>query len=349
MTPRLNRLLTHTLDLARSARSAWQARRRPAADGPASAAAPPGPATPAGGMGARWLAGEHHHRSGGRRSYRLYLPAGNATAPRPLLLMLHGCTQDAEDFATGTGMNTLAGDGLGWLVLYPEQSRQANPSRCWSWFKTPSQQRGRGEAGWLESLTRRVMAEQAVDPSRVYVAGLSAGGAMAAILGQACPDLFAAVGVHSGLPAGAAHTAMGAFMAMREGAPPQALRHLGPPVPTVVFHGDADLTVNPVNGEQVLQAALARWPQAVPSVHPHAATAHQLAHVQRLWRDPQGRPCVAHWSVQGLGHAWSGGRAPGRFTHPGGPDASREMLRFFQQCTPHTAPGTGTNPQDPPR
>lgn len=260
----------------------------------------------------------------GQRSYKLYVPPGAGDQPRPLVVMLHGCTQDAEDFARGTKMNDAARE-QGFYVLYPVQPQRANPQKCWNWFKPTHQQRGRGEAGLLAGMVRDVMAAHPIDPSRVYVAGLSAGGAMAAILAQAYPDLFAAVGVHSGLPAGAARDLPSALDAMKQGsrrAAPAAAR-----VPTIVFHGSADPTVHPANGEQVFSALAGTG--AVESDTVQAGAARPA--LRRILRDATGRVVAEHWDVQGAPHAWSGGSPAGSYTDPKGPDATREMVRFFLQ------------------
>lgn len=286
---------------------------------PAGSAAPPGATSPE-----QFLSG----RSGGAgvagRDYRLYVPPGAGSQPRPLLVMLHGCTQDAEDFARGTKMNDAARD-QGFYVLYPVQPQRANPQKCWNWFKPTHQQRGRGEAGLLAGMVRDVMAAHRIDPSRVYVAGLSAGGAMAAILAQAYPDLFAAAGVHSGLPAGAARDLPSALEAMKQGsrrAPPAAAR-----MPTIVFHGSADPTVHPANGEQVFSAFAGSGAVDSETVQGHGTRPAR----RRILRDATGRVLAEHWDVQGAQHAWSGGSPGGSYTDPEGPDATREMVRFFLQ------------------
>jgi poly(hydroxyalkanoate) depolymerase family esterase len=200
-----------------------------------------------------FLAGTFANASA-RRDYKLFVPAQAGHAKLPLIVMLHGCTQDPDDFAAGTEMNQLARE-QGFYVLYPAQSRRANPQGCWNWFKHSHQQRGRGEPELLAQMTRDVIGRHAIDPRRVYVAGLSAGGAMAAILGDAYPDIFAAVGVHSGLAAGAASDLPGALSAMQSGAIPKGGR--GTAIPTIVFHGDADPTVHAKNGEQVIAVSAA--------------------------------------------------------------------------------------------
>ncbi|WP_298960456.1 PHB depolymerase family esterase [uncultured Methylobacterium sp.] len=265
----------------------------------------------------------------GQRGYKLYVPGGYRGQPVPLIVMLHGCTQNPDDFAAGTGMNRIA-EAETFLVAYPAQTAAANHARCWNWFNTADQGRDRGEAAIVAGLTRAVMAEFAIDPRRVYVAGLSAGGAAAANLGAAYPDLYAAVGVHSGLCAGAAHDLPSAMMAMRQGAAaPQgsALQQAGAAMPpTIVFHGTRDTTVHPRNGAQVIAAA------AVSELRREAGQVSGGHSWQRtIYRDAQGHPDFEHWVIEGSGHAWSGGDPAGSYTDPQGPDASREMWRFFAE------------------
>ena len=202
-----------------------------------------------------------HTELGLTRSYELYLPpeAAARTEPLPLVVMLHGCSQSPPDFAAGTGMNELARE-MGFAVLYPAQSQDANPARCWNWFDKDHQQRGHGEPAVLAGLTHAVMTEHGFDARRVYVAGLSAGGAMAAVLGQAYPDLYAAVGIHSGLASGAADDLMSALSAMQHGQAANAPARGGvaDPVPTIVFHGDSDAVVHPDNGARAIEVAVRR-------------------------------------------------------------------------------------------
>ena len=272
-----------------------------------------------------FLAG-HFRNEAGARDFKLFQPAGGGGA-LPLVVMLHGCTQDPDDFARGTRMNALARE-RGFLVLYPSQSQRANAQRCWSWFKHNHQARGKGEPAILAGMVRDVIATHEVDPSRVYVAGLSAGGAMAAILGDAYPDVFAAVGVHSGLPTGSARDVQSAFAAMKGGAQPAGRTgRQGPTPPTIVFHGDADGTVNVVNGERVIEAAgLKSRPAAT-----RGSSAQGVPYSRRVYPDGQGVDQAEQWTIHGAGHAWSGGDASGSYTDPRGPDASAEMLRFFLQ------------------
>lgn len=266
----------------------------------------------------RFVAG-HHRNTAGARDYKLFLPPAHHGSGLPLVVMLHGCTQRPDDFAAGTRMNAAAAE-RGLVVLYPAQTDAVNPSRCWSWFERPHQRRDAGEPAILAGMVREVIARHAVDPQRVYVAGLSAGGAMAAILGDAYPDLFAAAGVHSGLPAGAAGDVKSAFTAMKRGAPAAATKP--PQRPTIVFHGDRDATVHPLNGERLATAAGSGSIERMPG---HAGRPY----TRHVHRDAGGRVVVEHWVVHGGGHAWSGGSPAGSFTDPLGPCATTEMLRFF--------------------
>ncbi|MDQ3510626.1 MAG: PHB depolymerase family esterase [Pseudomonadota bacterium] len=268
----------------------------------------------------------------GSRNYKLYVPSRSANAPiepLPLVVMLHGCTQTPDDFAAGTGMNALA-EELKFLVVYPAQDTSANPQRCWNWFNANDQQRDRGEPSLIAGITCQVMDEFATDRARVYVAGLSAGGAAAAIMGAVYPELYAAIGVHSGLAYGAARDMPSAFSAMRQGSAPTASAAVGTlPVATIVFHGDRDGTVSAVNGEQVI--AQSKAAAQLHSSVSHGRSAGGVEYTRTVQADDTGLVVLEHWLLHGGGHAWSGGSAAGSYTDPRGPDASREMLRFFLQ------------------
>ena len=294
--------------------------------------------------GAKFLGGSYNNQAGSR-AYKLYVPSTHHGQTLPLVVMLHGCTQSPDDFAAGTRMNLLA-EEHGCLVAYPAQSASANISRCWNWFKAEDQQRDAGEPSLIAGITRQIMAEYPVDPQRVYVAGLSAGGAAAAVMAATYPDLYAAVGVHSGLAVGAATDMPSAFAAMQGGAmtlPSQSgtVRKVGEGriVPTIVFHGDQDRTVHPRNGDQVI--AQARGTNTVELQATATAQRGQAAGGRSYRRiahaDAAGRAVLEQWVIHGAGHAWAGGSPTGSYTDPHGPDASREMLRFFLEHPHPTA------------
>ncbi|WP_336740472.1 PHB depolymerase family esterase [Aureimonas altamirensis] len=264
-----------------------------------------------------------HSSPHGRRAYRLYVPASSLPGPRPLLIMLHGCTQNSGDFALGTRMNEVAGE-RGFIVAYPEQARSANMSLCWNWFQPADQARGSGEPAILASIAAEIMQEHSIDRQKVYVAGLSAGGAMAAILGATYPDLFQAVGVHSGLPYRAAHDISSAISVMRTGKTSGVVKNK---VPTIVFHGANDGTVHPDNGVNTAVLAEASMASA------ECGTVNRRRYVRTIVPQMDEVPALEHWSIEHLDHAWSGGDPRGSFTDALGPDASREMIRFFLDRT----------------
>ena len=288
------------------------------------------------GQPGQFVSGSYTNQAG-TRPYKLYIPTIYARQPLPLIVMLHGCTQTPDDFANGTNMNALAEERQ-CLVLYPEQTHAANHSRCWNWFKRGDQRRDQGEPAILAGMTREVMNRYRIDPGKVYVAGLSAGGAMAAVMGTAYPELYAAVGVHSGLACGAQDLAS-ALAAMRGITVSMAGRNadstpLASATPTIVFHGDRDRTVHPRNSEQVVSQSVEQGGASsadastergqVPGGH---------AYTRTVYRDSTGRVVLERWLVHEGGHAWFGGSPRGSYVDPKGPDAGREMIRFFYQST----------------
>jgi poly(hydroxyalkanoate) depolymerase family esterase len=262
----------------------------------------------------------------GARAYKLYVPSRLASDPLPLLVMLHGCTQSPDDFAAGTRMNQIAEEQK-FLVAYPAQTSSANMGKCWNWFNSGDQRRDQGEPSLIAGITREIIENFPVEPERVYIAGLSAGGAAAANMGSLYPDLYAAIGVHSGLACGSASDMPSAFTAMKQGATAPKSPSGGKAVPAIVFHGDRDTTVHPANGDEVVvQARRGADLQATVTsgVAPGGRKFTRTIHA-----DPTGLPVAEQWILHGAGHAWSGGDAAGSYTDPRGPDASREMMRFF--------------------
>ncbi len=283
-----------------------------------------------------------YSNAAGTRRYKLYVPSSYAGEPMPLIVMLHGCTQDPDDFAAGTRMNAWA-EKEGLLVIYPAQSANANGAKCWNWFDPAHQVTDRGEPSLIAGMTREVASMYAVDTARVFVAGLSAGAAMAVILGATYPDLFAGVGAHSGLPYGSAHDMPSALAAMRgrggadaanrsrSVAPGSTAASMQMP-PTIVFHGDRDATVDCANASEIVSHAVT-CASAIGGPLNKTVQARQSAnggqYTTTTYRDAMMRPHVEEWVLHGSGHAWSGGSSAGSYTNVSGPDASAEMLRFF--------------------
>jgi poly(hydroxyalkanoate) depolymerase family esterase len=267
----------------------------------------------------------------GTRAYRLYVPADHASGPMPLVVMLHGGTQDAATFAAATGMNDLA-ERQALLVAYPEQTSSANAGRYWNWFIPGHQRRDVGEPSLIAGITRQVTDRYGADATRLYVAGFSAGGAMAAVMAAVYPDLYAAAGVHSGLPYAAAGDMASAFAAMKQG-PSRPTRHPARPLPLIVFHGDRDAIVAPANAAGLIDHALAAAsPDRRPGT-PTTVTTGQVpgghAYTRTCYQDPAGTALAERWTIHLGGHAWSGGVPHGSYTDPRGPDASAEFIRFF--------------------
>lgn len=253
------------------------------------------------------------------RPYRLHVPKKLPAGPRPLLVLLHGGTQDGSSFADATGFDALA-DVHGFIAGYPEQVTAANPMRYWNWFNRSHQHRGTGEPAILAALVEEIADLHPVDRSRVYVAGFSAGAAMASVLGATYPDVFTGIGVHSGLAHGAAGDMVSAFAAMRRApATPSAGA-----LPVIVIHGDADPTVHVSNAAGVLEQFAPVG--ATQRTHRQPVGGRE---VERTVVEAGGRTVAEQLIVSGAGHTWSGGRAGRSYADPSGPDAAAEMVRFF--------------------
>jgi poly(hydroxyalkanoate) depolymerase family esterase len=272
--------------------------------------------------GAKFLE-ERFSNHAGARTYKLYVPSGYSGHPVPLLVMLHGCNQSPDDFAAGTRMNELAEEQT-FLVAYPAQAQSANASKCWNWFQTSDQGREGGEPAIIAGISRQIMSEYSVDSEKVFIAGLSAGGAAAANVAATYPDLYFALGVHSGLACGAASDLPSAFTAMREGAAPLKTTRS---VRAIVFHGDTDMTVNLKNADQVMTQA--RGGACLDTAVERGETHSGIRYTREIHKASDERTMMERWTIHNVGHAWSGGSPLGSYTEPNGPDASREMLRFF--------------------
>lgn len=259
-----------------------------------------------------------HEGPHGARDYRLFRPSGRNGPVRGVVMMLHGCTQTPDDFAAGTGMNHHAEEN-GLIVIYPEQTRGDNMQLCWNWFRPGDQRREGGEAALLAGLGAAVLSEHGLADVGLFVSGLSAGGAMAALIANTHPDLVTAASVHSGLAPGSAQDVVSAFAAMRGDAAgsSEALR-----VPAIIFHGSADGTVAPVNA--------GRLAGPLSGTSERSGTDASRRFDVLSGRNAAGHP-VEVWRIDGAGHAWSGGTPQGSYTDPLGPDASAESLRFFLQ------------------
>lgn len=274
----------------------------------------------------------------GSRNYKVYVPTKyDKSRPAPLIVVLHGCTQDPDDIARGTRFNEIA-EERGFLVAYPEQPQKYNGLKCWNWFDAQHQLRDKGEPALIAAITQRVMSDYSVDARRVYIAGVSAGGAMALTTAYAYPEIFAAAGIHSGIAYGAVTSVAGALTAMHSGAPdPSALpsaviRGMGSArhFPAIVFQGKADKSVNYVNGEQIVSQLSALFaPSPLKKLDESSGEANGYHFTRRTYGNE--KPCVEEWVIDELGHAWSGGSKAGTYADPSGPDAAREMVRFFME------------------
>lgn len=319
---RANRLMVRSAFAPLAAFRPKAPKRRKIAAGKAASALP---------KGARFET-RSHRSAAGTRSYRIYLPASHPKRPKGLILMLHGCNQTPDDFAAGTHMNALA-EKHGLAIAYPAQTGGHNAGRCWNWFEPGDQSRGAGEPAILAAMTRKLMKDFGLGREAVYVAGLSAGGAMAAILADVYPDVFSAAGVHSGLARGSASGMMSAMVAMRNGAADAPATPVGPAVPKpatavrwIVFQGDADSTVHPSNAGRIVASVLGA--DASPA-KTGKRSVRGRGYARRDFAGGDGRIRVELWTIEGGGHAWSGGRLAGSYTDAKGPDASAQMIRFF--------------------
>jgi poly(hydroxyalkanoate) depolymerase family esterase len=269
----------------------------------------------------------------GSRRYDVYLPdAYDGTAALPVIVMLHGCTQDAADIARGTRLNTAADDRRV-LIVYPEQPATAHPRTCWTWYDEAHQSRDRGEPSLIAGITRAVMSKYRVDSSRVYIAGISAGGAMAAIVAAEYPELYAAIGVHSGVPVGAARSVTEALGVMQRGpADADALPAMSVKATAFIAHGADDAIVSPRNGELLAR----QWAAALGATVESKGQGPDGVEVHRFSRD--GTVAVEWWSIGGVGHAWSGGSADGTFTAPAGPSVTNALVTFLLGHSLRAAP-----------
>ena len=276
---------------------------------------------------------DHYISPFGSRDYLLFIPQKKTRAKQPLIVMLHGCHQDAEEFATCTRMNK-HGLAHGCFVVYPQQSMQANSARCWNWYESAHQQREQGEPAIIADLTRHLLATYDIAGDRVFVAGFSAGGAMAATLAVMYPDLYAALGIHSGVPHGAARDFMSAMIAMQHGSMASFGAHpMHGRIPTIVFHGNEDTTVHATHAARFLASVPFYTPRGNGKGNRYSETIPgqmgRRGYTRTVQPDAEGRIFSEQWIVHGAGHAWSGGDAAGTHSDPGGPDASCEMMRFF--------------------
>lgn len=270
---------------------------------------------------------QHHFKcESGERTYYLFRPAATPQGIRGLVLMLHGCTQSPIDFALGTQMNDLASKH-GLLVAYPEQTRTDNVSLCWNWFRPGDQRRGAGEPQLLAGLVRELQLEYRLDRQSTFAAGLSAGASMAAILGASYPEVFSAVGIHSGVDYAAAHDAASAFAAMRGQSGGARINSATSGIRTILFHGTKDAVVHPSNADALRDAALGG--RATYKIRSEAVDVNGRAATRVDYIDTAGKTQVQDWRIEGAGHLWSGGNSKGSHTDASGPHASDAMVQFF--------------------
>lgn len=288
---------------------------------------PPQQPTPAATDHATRFIDGSHTNAAGTRHYKLYIPGAYRGQALPLVVMLHGCSQNPDDFAAGTRMNAVA-EETPCLVVYPAQTAAANGARCWNWYSALDQKRDQGEPSIIAGITRDIIETYHSDPRQVYIAGLSAGGAMAVIMGSTYPELYAAVGVHSGLPFAAARNLPSALAAMKIALRPASIRATQTEFPVIVFHGDRDKTVHPRNADHVIEQNMHHATSSDAMVQ-QGQVADGHSYTRTVHFDDQRQAVAEQWLIHGAGHAWSGGSEHGSYTDPQGPDATQEMMRFF--------------------
>ncbi|KZE11040.1 PHB depolymerase family esterase [Priestia aryabhattai] len=297
------------------------------------------------------------------RTYKLYVPSSyQGGAALPLVVMLHGCTQDPDQFAAGTQMNALA-ETEKFFVLYPEQPSSANSNKCWNWFDTAHQSRGSGEPALIAGMVNQIKSSYSIDADQVFVGGLSAGAAMSVIMGATYPDIFAAISVGAGLEYKAATSVTGAYTAMSSGGPNpiqqgdlaySAMGEHKRVVPVILFHGTADYTVAPINAHQILSQWAQTNDRASDGLDNNNIddTADQTlpgtvsggrSYTQYIYKDTAGKTVMEKYMIEGMGHAWSGGSTSGSYTDPKGPNATKLSWNFFKN---HPKNGDAPNPGD---
>ncbi len=275
--------------------------------------------------GGRFINASYTHSAGSAHRYKLYIPSCYQGQSLPLIVMLHGCTQNPDDFAAGTGANALAEEHQ-CFVVYPAQAPSANRSKCWNWFKTVDQERGQGEPAMIAGLTKEIINTYNIDKKQVYIAGLSAGGAMALVMANTYSDIYSAAGIHSGLPYKAAQDVTSALTIMKSGKAPSNMPLSEKNIPLIVFHGDRDATVHPSHGEHIVKQSTIYNKEMLVE---NGSVLNGYPYTRTMYHDHSGKVNLEYWQIHGAGHAWSGGSSKGSYTDVKGPNATKEMIRFF--------------------
>lgn len=282
--------------------------------------------------------------SSGTRSYGLYIPSGyKVGTPMPLVVGLHGCVGSALDFVNQSGLNSVA-EVNKFIVAYPEQTSAANNLKCWNWYTTAGQQRGSGEASIIAGITQQVKQDYSVNNSRVFTLGLSAGGAMAVNMGVLYPDVFAGVGVGSGLTWKAGAGGLSGYPAMTAEQSGQQI-HISQgansrTVPVYIFHGLQDKTVVPKNADDLAVSWIAANDLADDGSRNNSVPANPVSTVfgtssgdtftTATYNDRNGQELIQVVKVTNMGHAWSG-RSGAAYTYPAGPDETSLMYSFLSR------------------